>query len=427
VVPKLNVHSRLFDSPGLRLDGGSASGSNAQVNIFPKTDVSWIAVDRPTDPLFGIVTSLRPRVAFGIAGVQPGPTEQYRLSLPQTVYPIVATGTAPPLTQLVLQTLGNTHIHPERSREVEGGADLQLWGDRVILTVTGYDKLRHDAIEQLAVAPSVLPSTQANVGNSYYANVGDIRNRGVEVSMTTRLLDSRAVQWSVNGNVSHNSNVMLHSAFGGAISRSVGVGYTTLFKPGYAIDGLWAKPILGFYDENRDEVIEPNEVRVGDSLVYVGSAQPNYELTLNTALAFLNNRLTINTSVDYQSGLTQFLGGTTLSRLQAAEQQFANPTYPPSALAALVVTDQTAIGLAQTVNTLRWQSLSVSYLVPPSISRRLRVPFLSLALQGSNLGLHTNYRGKDPNVNAFASGNYTQDTGQLPQPRLWSLSVRIGN
>ena len=52
---------------------------------------------------------------------------------------------------------------------------------------------------------------------------------------------------------------------------------------------------------------------------------------------------------------------------------------------------------------------------------------MSLALQGSNLGLHTNYHGKDPDVNAYSNGNQTADTGQLPQPRVWSLRVTLGN
>ena len=48
---------------------------------------------------------------------------------------------------------------------------------------------------------------------------------------------------------------------------------------------------------------------------------------------------------------------------------------------------------------------------------------MSFAVQGTNLGLFTNYRGKDPNVNAYGSGNGLADTGQLPQPRSWQVRV----
>jgi hypothetical protein len=80
----------------------------------------------------------------------------------------------------------------------------------------------------------------------------------------------------------------------------------------------------------------------------------------------------------------------------------------------------------QTVNTLRFNSLSVAYNASPSLARRLGARSLSLAVQGTNLGLFTNYRGKDPNVNAFTTGNAVQDTGVLPIPRTWQLSLRVG-
>jgi hypothetical protein len=287
--------------------------------------------------------------------------------------------------------------------------------------------MRYDAIEAVRVAPSTLVS---DLGSGYFANIGTIRNTGVEATVSALLIDSRAMQWSVNGNVSHNDNIFVSSNFGGgpvSAGTSFGNGIVIQSVPGFPVNGLWAKPILGFGDSNGDGYIEPNEVRVGDNLVYVGASLPNYELTLSTTLSFFNNRLSVSTSADYQNGLTQTNGS--IGGFGSAQTLFNDPSATLSREAALAAAagNSTAIGLIQTVNTLRWNSLSVNYLVPPNVSRIFRAPSLSLALQGSNLGLHTNYRGKDPNVNAFSNGNTTEDTGQLPLPRLWRLSVRIGN
>jgi hypothetical protein len=437
VVPTIRFRERLFIEPGLRLDGGSVSGSSSRINLFPKTNVSWLAVNRQgTTPLFGVLTSLRPRIAFGIAGVQPGPTMQLRLSSTGGFVPIGPTGPGIPLPISSIITLGNTEIHPERSREVEGGADLNFWEDRLDLTVTLHHKLTRDAIQALPVAPSVLPDG-SGFGSlaSYYANIGDVRNTGLELQGTLRVLDARAVQWSMTGSFAQNQNTLVRSALGGQVYGGIGYGgVTTRLVPGYPIDGLWAKPILNYHDDNGDGLIESNEVLVGDKLVYLGSQQPRSETTLSTALSLWNNRVTINTAVDYQQGMTQFLsGGAGCGDAVRSDGvgygclALNNPTLPVSEVAAIAVSDRTGIGLAQTVSVLRWQSISVSYLVPPNVSRRLRVPYMSVALQGSNLALHTNYRGKDPNVSARATGNSTDDTGQLPLPRLWSLNVRIGN
>jgi hypothetical protein len=86
--------------------------------------------------------------------------------------------------------------------------------------------------------------------------------------------------------------------------------------------------------------------------------------------------------------------------------------------------------LIQVVNTFQFNTLSVNYVLPTRVSSWLRVPRAGVALQGSNLGLHTNYRGKDPNVNAFSTvsaGDQTLDLGQIPEPRMWRFQLTLGN
>jgi hypothetical protein len=89
------------------------------------------------------------------------------------------------------------------------------------------------------------------------------------------------------------------------------------------------------------------------------------------------------------------------------------------------------IGLMQTVNTLRFSELSINYDLPRAVSNVFRVPHMSVALQGKNLALRTNYFGKDPNVNASAvsgaNGDRVSDSGQLPQPRTWGIQIIVGN
>jgi hypothetical protein len=98
--------------------------------------------------------------------------------------------------------------------------------------------------------------------------------------------------------------------------------------------------------------------------------------------------------------------------------------------ASMVTSTNPTLGsqyLYQTVNTLRWNSASLRYALPTSFARALRGQALSVSLQGSNLWLHTNYRGKDPNVNANLSGEGVSDFGQIPQPRTWVLRVNLTN
>jgi hypothetical protein len=184
---------------------------------------------------------------------------------------------------------------------------------------------------------------------------------------------------------------------------------------------------LSYADENTDGIIEPSEVRLADSSVYLGAPYPDYTVALSTTVTLLNGRIRVNAGGDYTSGLTQINASSDLIQLVVND-----PTSTPSAQAAAAAEGvdvkgglSSAFGRIQTVNMLRWTSVSVNYAVPPVVARFFRVSSMGVALQGSNLGLHTNYHGKDPNVNAFATGNTIADTGQLPQPRTWSLRVTL--
>jgi hypothetical protein len=176
---------------------------------------------------------------------------------------------------------------------------------------------------------------------------------------------------------------------------------------------------------------------VADSAVYVGQEMPNFELPVSTTVTLLGGKINVNATFQYKNGLTQFNSGS-----QALlNNLYLNPNATLGEQAAALSAgcfvaalgnfqgaQCTDYGMIQTVNSLRFSDLSINYNVPRATAQRFfHVPSVSLALQGSNLGLWTNYRGKDPDVNAITVGDATQDTGQLPAPRMWRLQVRLSN
>jgi hypothetical protein len=425
--PTLNLHSRFFVSPGVRFDGGNASGSANKFNPFPRLDFSYIAVDQDHPRFNNVLTLLRPRLAFGIAGVQPGPAQSLRIYSNEglaTFYTDAgAMGT--PVSVLQINGLGNTHLHPERSREVEGGVDLGLGNDRVNLTLTGHHTTRTDAIISIPVAPSVGGSLSRNIA----INVGTIRNTGLEVSLNARLLDRQAVSWFVNGNFSSNHNlvVSLNRGVQELITERFTSDVQTVIRPGYPLNGFWARPIASYGDENGDGFIQTSEVRFTDSAAFLGVADPKYQLNASTGLTVFHGRVNLNTAVSYQHGMTQLNESADL-----LTQIYNAPEATLSQQAAVVAGNSfnvgfggSDIGRVQTVSTLRWSSLSIRWITPQRVARWVRRSQVAVSLQGSNLGLHSSYSGKDPNVNAYSNGNLTADSGQLPQPRVWSVRVDL--
>jgi hypothetical protein len=423
VEPRFNFNSRLYVSPGFRLDGGSATGANAGLTGFPKVDVSYVAIDQ--DNARGILSLLRLRTAFGYAGTQPGPAQ--RLRLISTVNTgqsgVVSLDGINTVGAATVSSLGNSQLHPERTRELEGGFDAEFWNGRLSMRYTVSNDTRNDAIISIPVASSI------RGGGNIYKNIGVVRNTGTELSLTAQLLDTRTVSWYVGGNFSHHDSKVVRLNPG---QSTITVGYTRV-EAGYPLFGLWAYPIVSYSDQNQDGIIEKNEIRLADSAVYMGSPNPINQMNFNTGGTVFDGRLSVAATFSYQNGLTQYNQGALTSG--AITLLANNPNTPLATQAAIVATNigqySTPIGLIQTVNVFRFNSLSISYHVPRNVASVFHASRMSLALQGSNIGLHTNYRGKDPNVTIFSSssdsGDQTVDAGQIPEPRTWWLKVILGN
>ena len=467
--PRLNVASRFFAAPGFRLDGGSGGAKNSSLgglSGFPKMDLSYVAVDRQDAdrPLWGVISLLRPRLAFGYAGTQPTPQDKlrlynigsYQIAAPGGAGVLTGLGGCDPLVTLdgvtevpavCLAALGNTELRPERSSELEGGFDATLWNGRISLTYSQYNKTRHDAIIPIPVAQSVFSDGHDVI--SIQKNIGVVRNTGTELTVTATPVQSRLLGWTIGASFSKNDNVVVRLNKGqlpivlganGGTGAAYGNGLETRVQAGYPLFGEFARPILGSRDANGDNVIQPSEIRYGDSAVYVGQPEPKYQLNLTQDLALLNGQLSLHMNFAYQHGLTQLNQGSCGSYNSPFLLLPNTPNTPLATQTAVVaagcggtetgVTAQSVIGLVQIVNTFRFQSMSVNYVVPKRVASWVHAPRATIALQGNNLGLHTNYRGKDPDVNAFSTvsaGDATVDTGQLPEPRSVLLRITVGN
>jgi hypothetical protein len=317
-----------------------------------------------------------------------------------------------PVNANELTSLGNTQLKPERSTELEGGFDADLLNGLVSVELSGYRKIRKDALLSIPVAPSVYG------GGAVLRNIGTVRNTGLEVTLGTQLVRTAPVTWTSTFSVSRNRNAVV--SLGPGVEPFM-TGEGTRVAAGYPLFGRWARPIRGYADVNGNGVIERSEVQLGDTLVFMGETVPNYEAALHTTLAFFRGALAVDAGFSYQDGLSQV--NLTARRSRIFSRGRNDPTAPFGEQAAVAVIDESDYGITQTVNTLRFNSLSVRYTVPGRVSRLLGAEALSIAVQGMNLALRTNYAGKDPNVNAYGSGNGLADTGQLPQPRSWLLTL----
>jgi TonB-linked SusC/RagA family outer membrane protein len=426
VEEEVNLKERLFVTGALRFDDNSAFGQNFDATVYPKASASWLVSEEPFFKA-GFLNTFRLRAAYGVSGQQPGTTDALRFF---NAVPGKRVGV--PTTGVSFGSLGNKDLKPERSYEFEAGFDAGLFKDRVSLEFTFYTKLTRDALVERDIAPSL------GAGQSQFINLSRIRNRGVELSISTRVLDTRSVAWdlTLSGSTAHNKILDL-----GVGVSPILLGFYQQHRAGYAAGGFWA-PTFTYNDANGDGIIDldPNrdgvtddaEVALGDSAVFRGTAIPTREASLNSQLALFGGNVVFGTQFDYRGGhlvdnsLEQFrcfsivnCRGLYDRTAPLAEQAAAQATFLPGA--------GNSVAFLEPGWFIKLRELSLTFFAPDRWARMFRANRLSLTLAGRNLWTIDDYSGVDPEVNAFAQDNFaSSDFESQAQVRYWTARVNVG-
>jgi TonB-dependent SusC/RagA subfamily outer membrane receptor len=406
----------LFTTFGRRQDVASAFGGhvNKSPPNYPKFNFSYPISEQSFFPKQSLVSSLRLRLAYGQSGNQASQLAVLNGYAPgQVTY-----ATSSSVVNLVTLTqLGNPNLRPERGTEWEGGFDVSfLDNERVHVEATMSRKYTRDAIVQIQEPVSY------GVDNlNEYVNLGNVEDRSLELSARLRVLDLRSLGWDLTINGTRLRNKLVHKS---PTLGSDGPTNSNNFTEGYPLYGLWGAPVVSYDDRNGDGILAQNEIVFGP-VSYMGAPYPSSEITYANDISLLNRSLRVSATFDQVNGVS--------NRYEAQFNRYpraaVDPTAPLSAQAAWIQATVNTGNYLNKSNTVRFNELSVSYDVPPSIAQRLlRVHSLALTFAGRNLAVWTSYIGKDPNVDTSQQlGDATTDGGLgTPQPRNFMLRFNLG-
>ncbi len=412
----VGFRDRLFVTGALRADGGSAFGTDFQAAVYPKVSASWIALAPGAGRQVLGASSLRLRAAYGQSGVQPSPVAALaRDSIFSAILGGVATNGA------ALAALGNSDLKPERQIELEAGLDADAWNGRVHAELTFYNRQSHDALINQPLAPSM-----GLVGPlSRQVNVGEVRNRGIEGLLNLQFLTGRRLSWEVSLNGYANQNRLLTLAPGVA---TIG---TSVFRqvPGYPVNGMWDRPIVGYKDANGNGILEPTEVTLGPEAVYLGSSVPTRELTVGTAVGLLDGRLRLSALVDYRGDYLRYnnIGANRCFATISNCREVNDPTASLGQQAGAVAFRSTLTWTAylQDGTFARLREVSASY-TEPGLARLLGAREATLVVAARNLATWTRYPGIDPEGTSIPGVDQFADNPTAPPARHLILRLTLG-
>ncbi len=420
---QVGIRDRLFLTAGLRSDQNSAFGTSFQNVVYPKLSLSYIVSEEAWFPHVKFLDQLRLRSATGASGVQPGPTDalQYLSATSSNVAAVDQPG-------VVLASLGNADLRPERATETEGGIDTKWFGSRVNLDLTYYSKITKDAL-----VGAVIPPDLGTGNTTQRTNLGSVKNAGLEALLSAQVLERRAIGIDLTLSGSTNANKLLTlgtDAQGRPLPPQVGS--TTRNQPGYPLFGYWQRRYT-YKDANNDGMITVNEIAVDDSSTFIAYSAPRFESSLQTGVDLFNRRLRITGLFDHKGGFS-ILNGTERIRCQSRNNCFG--TYSkdaPLAIQARAVavresSGNTQFGYMENGTFTRFRELTATWSLPQNVvSKTSFARDANLIFSVRNLHKWTKYTGIDPesNSDAGSTANTQTDFQAAPPPTYFIFRLNV--
>ena len=302
----------LFTVTG-RVDGSSRLAEGNKYGLFPSVAFAWLVSDEAFMGDQSIFSDLKFRASYGDVGntgIQPYQT-QGRVSRvgysfgDQSVYGFQSA------------ELANSDLRWERTRQIDLGIDFGVLNQRITGTIGVYQQ---DTIDLLMNRQ--LPPTSGFA--STLENVGSTRNRGLEVGLSTTLIQSQrpgGFNWTTDINFHTNRNEIVE-LYGGR-EDDPGNGWFI----GQPINVLYDWDFIGIWQESERELAaqyghRPGDMklrdvtgdgRIGaDDRVILGSGAPRWTGSLSSRMNYRN--LDFSFQVYTTQGVTIFsqAGGTSL-------------------------------------------------------------------------------------------------------------------
>ncbi|MRS59767.1 SusC/RagA family TonB-linked outer membrane protein [Larkinella terrae] len=222
----------------LRRDGSSRFGENTKYGNFPGIALAWNISNEEFLKNVSWLDQLKIRVSRGSVGNQGVVPYQTQGLLSRTVYAwnnTAAYGYRP-------STIGNPDLKWETSTSSNFGIDFSLWRGRVAGSIELYQTNTTDLL-----LSDQLPTS---IGfNAVTRNVGETRNRGIEISISTTNINSKSgFKWTTDFAFTRNREAII-SLYNGAIDD---------------VGNKWfiGKPLTAYYDYKKAGIWQTSEADV---------------------------------------------------------------------------------------------------------------------------------------------------------------------
>jgi len=439
--------SKYLVTATLRRDGSSRFGSNNRWGWFPSASVAWRLSQEDFMKDLSWLDDLKIRAGYGITGNQNIGNYSFASVLQTIQY--VFNGQV--VSAVVPQAIPNPSVRWEQVEQSNLGFDATLFNGRINFTLDAYIKNTKDMLVPMSVPIStgysdiVVPSI----------NAGEVRNKGIELSVTSTNTTGPVV-WTTSFNISanHNEVISLNDTvpiYTGSIGLNQNLsiqksGYPVNAFYGFVTNGIfqtqgevdnYAVQVPGedpynrtsagdikFRDLNNDGKIDDND------RTYIGNPNPKLIFAMNNTLAWNNFDLSIfvqgvqgndifNANRIYQEGMAIAQNQTT-AVLDRWTGEGTSNTMPRAIFNDPNKNTRVSDRFIEDGSYLKIKNVTFGYSFPKNWVEKVKLSSARIYVSGQNLLTFTNYSGFDPEVPASGI-----DLNVYPVTRTISAGVNL--
>jgi len=454
-----NFRDRYLVTGTLRFDQTSKFLGPVRTGTFPSVGAAWNISNENFLKDASYLSVLKLRTSYGEVGNQNAAPNYGYASVARNNQIYSFNGVAAP--GLAISQINNPDLKWETAITTDVGLDAEFFNSKLTLTADYFERRTKDMIA-LSPVPDYVGQAPAP------ANVGSLRNRGLELALGYRNTVGK-LQYNIGLNFTKINNEV--TSLGGGNPIAAGnvlpqIGNTTLTSVGREIAYYYGLQAQGVF-HNQGEIdayknaagglvqpgAKPGDVRYqdtnGDGTItasdntYLGSGTPNfsYGASLNLNYSGFDFRMllygvqgaeVINGGSFNLSKSADFVG--VWSNFYANRMDRWTPSNPNSDQPRVTSTDTNgndrfSSRYVEDASYLRARNMELGYTLPKALLDKVQIKGARVFASVDNVFTITKYTGYDPEISTVANYNnplsYGVDYGNYPQARTYRLGFNV--
>ncbi|MFK8009299.1 MAG: SusC/RagA family TonB-linked outer membrane protein [Saprospiraceae bacterium] len=426
----------------LRVDGSSRFSPNNRYGVFPSAAFAWRLSNEEFIKNIEAIDNFKLRVGVGEVGNQEIGLYSYLANLRNTN---VVFGDQL-VTGFVPDNISNPDVRWESSFQTNVGIDLGLFNNRLELIMDYYVK-KADGM----LLPALIPLTSGSL-NAPFVNIGEIENRGLEVSLNT-VNTTGQLKWNSGINFSINRNEVINLGDNGNLVGIIQRIPVTRTEEGKSISQFYGYVMEGIFQDQAEVTESPFQsdgTRAGDikfadlnddgiindeDQTFIGNPLPDFTLNFSNEFNFKGFDLNIFIQGVYGNEILNLmrrdiegLAGLN-NQSSVVKDRFTNldggTTVPRPTGSDPNANRRVSSRFIEDGSFIRIKNITLGYNFPKTWLGRAGFSNLRLYASTQNLYTFTNYSGYDPEVGSYNQNPLINgvENGRYPISRSYTFGI----